>query len=85
MFGRVEDLSMADSIQGWYRDAADNLLGSLPSDCGMSESSITTAEKQFDIRLPRALRDYYLSIGNLRGLNDAHNRLLAPKNTRQSA
>jgi hypothetical protein len=45
----------------------------------MSEESIATAEKQFGIRLPTALRDYYLSIGNFHRFNEAQDRLLAPK------
>jgi hypothetical protein len=44
----------------------------------MTEQSVCTAEENFGVRLPAALRDYYLGVGNLRSLNAAHNRLLAP-------
>jgi hypothetical protein len=70
---------MADGYQERYEVAVEYLLGSLPSGCGTSEVSINAAEKHFGVRLPAALRDYYLSVGNLRPLNEAHNQLLAPK------
>lgn len=44
---------------------------------GYSLIALKKAEARLGIRLPRALRDYYLLIGRHR-LNQAHNRLLAP-------
>src|SRR5262249_5362349 len=68
-----------DAYREQFRDSVEYLLGSLPSDCGTSERDITTAEEQLGVRIPTALRDYYLSVGNERDLNVAHDRLLAPK------
>jgi hypothetical protein len=45
----------------------------------MSEQSIDNAERHFGVRLPLALRDYHLGVGNLHTFNKAHNRLLPPK------
>jgi hypothetical protein len=70
---------MADNFHGRYEVAVKNLLGGIPPGSGMSERSINAAEEQFGVRLPPSLRDYYLRVGNLRQLNEAHNRLLAPK------
>jgi hypothetical protein len=71
-------MSMADGFRERYEAAVEYLLGSLPPGCGMSGREINTGEKHYGVRLPAALRDYYLGVGNLRRLNEAHNRLLAP-------
>ena len=41
-------------------------------------SVLTTAEKRLGIRIPAALRDYYLVAGRERRFNACHNRLLSP-------
>lgn len=69
---------MRNGFKKQYRLAVENLLGPLPENCGLSEQSIARAERALEIQVPTALRDYYLSIGSLRELNDAHNRLLDP-------
>lgn len=68
-----------DGFQERYEVAAEYLLGQLPSGCGMEERNLAIAEKHFSVRLPFALRDFYLGVGRLHQLNDAHNHLLAPK------
>lgn len=70
---------MTDSLQERYEVAVEYLLGSLPPHCGLAEAKLAAAEEQFGVRLPLALRDYYLAVGNLHVLNDAHDHLLAPK------
>lgn len=62
-----------------YAVAAHSLLGSIPAAAGMDERSLVRAERHFAVTLTESLRGYYLTLGNLRALNDAHNRLLAPK------
>lgn len=69
---------MAEAFEDRYLAAAHNLLGSFSDSVGMDESSLARAERQFGVALPAALRGYFLTLGNLRELNDAHNRLLAP-------
>ena len=68
-----------DAFQERYEVAAEFLLGELPSGCGIKERDLETAEKHFGVRLPLALRDFYLGVGRLHRLNDAHNHLLVPK------
>jgi hypothetical protein len=42
------------------------------------EDVITANERRLRVRLPEALRSYYQTAGNMRRLNEAYNRLLAP-------
>jgi hypothetical protein len=70
---------MAEAFAKRYTGAVRNLLGSVPDAAGMDEQSLSRAERHFDVVLPGALRDYYLILGNLHQLNDAHDRLFAPK------
>jgi hypothetical protein len=70
---------MTEAFEDRYAVAALRLLGSLPPAAGMNERSLARAERHFAVSLPEALRGFYLTLGNLHELNDAYNRLLAPK------
>jgi hypothetical protein len=72
-------LLVAEAFKDRYAVAALSLLGWVPDTARMDERSVARAERHFGVALPEALRGYYLTLGNLRELNDAHNRLLAPK------
>ena len=63
-----------------YRAAAEKLLGSLGGQPGLSEEFLEQTEEGLGLRLPLALRDYYVAVGALRDLNDAHDQLLGPAN-----
>jgi hypothetical protein len=45
---------------------------------GCSQATVAKAERQLGVRLPAAMREYYLLAGRLDRLNRAHNRLYAP-------
>jgi hypothetical protein len=62
-----------------YKAAAANLLGPLDRESGLPDKDLKRAEQPLGLRLPPALRDYYLFVGRLRQLNEAHNRLLPPE------
>src|SRR5262245_47258682 len=70
---------MAEAMQKSYADSAAYLLGSLPRHSRVSSRAITAAEKRLEHPAPAALRDYYLAVGKLDQLNDAHNHLLPPE------
>jgi len=70
---------VAEAFAKRYTCAVRSLLGSIPDAAGVDEQSLSRAERHFDVVLPAALRDYYLTLGNLHQLNDAHDNLLAPK------
>lgn len=70
---------MAETFADRYAVAALTLLGSVPDGTSMDEQSLARAERHVGVSLPQALRSYYLTLGNLRELNNAHDRLLAPK------
>jgi hypothetical protein len=70
---------VTEAFEDRYAVAALSLLGLVPDDAGMDERSLARAERHFGVALPEALRGYYLTLGNLSELNDAHNRLLAPR------
>ncbi len=69
---------MAGPFEGQYAAAVVSLLGSVPDAAGMDERSLAEAERRFGVTLPAVLRGFYRTFGNLRELNNAHNRLLAP-------
>src|SRR5947209_4674490 len=46
---------------------------------GIPDASLEAAEEKLRVRLPTALRDYYVMAGRERRLNHAFNQLLAPK------
>ncbi|WP_020475695.1 hypothetical protein [Zavarzinella formosa] len=70
---------MAEAFEDRYAVAALSLLGTVPDSAGVDERRLARAERRFGVVLPEALRGYYLTLGSLRELNDAHNRLLAPR------
>ena len=53
-------------------------MKTLGAGCGVPEESLERAEERLGLRLPLALREYYLALGALAELNQAHNRLLGP-------
>ena len=61
-----------------YRTAFAALDRPLTQKNGISEKRIAVGERRLGIRLPRALRDYYLVAGSHR-FNQAHNNLLPPE------
>lgn len=69
---------MAPDFAAQYLAAARNLLDFDPNDARASAASVVRAEPRLGVRMPQALRDYYLALGNLSELNQAHNHLLAP-------
>jgi uncharacterized protein (TIGR02996 family) len=61
-----------------YRTAFAALDRPLTDKAGIPEKRVAEGERRLGIRLPRALRDYYLVAGSHR-FNQAHHRLLPPK------
>ena len=66
-----------ENFQDLYRDTFTRLGFPLKQTDGLPSDKIAGAEKRIGIRLPTALRDYYLVAGRERTLNHAYNRLLA--------
>jgi hypothetical protein len=66
-----------------YADLIRRHLGREPrrSD-GVSDAALAKCERRLDIRLPAAVREYYLMAGRLEQLNRAHNFLYAPDELR---
>jgi hypothetical protein len=62
-----------------YRRIFERLGRPLSARDGIPDQTIAAAEKKLGVRLPRALRDYYLVAGGERVLNRAFNRLCAPR------
>lgn len=46
---------------------------------GYTETEITDFETTHDLKLPKVLRDYYLTLGKHQAINNSFNRLLKPK------
>lgn len=66
------------NYQDLYRRTFTTLGCKLRAQDGFPLNKVAAAEKKLGVRLPNALRDYYLVAGRERSLNHAHNRLLAP-------
>lgn len=66
------------SFRDQYRRAFATLGRPLTPRDGRAESRIAAAERKLGVRLPKALRDYYLVAGRERRFNCVHNRLYAP-------
>ncbi len=65
-----------------YRSAIRSLIGQYyPSD-GVSEKNLSAMEMRLQVKIPGALRDYYLVSGGLLELNEAYHRLLHPNRIR---
>jgi hypothetical protein len=62
-----------------YRDAIETLAKPVTAEDGVPAGEIVAGENRLDIRLPSALREYYLIAGQLERLNCAHNRLYSPR------
>jgi hypothetical protein len=61
-----------------YRDAYASLGHELKSRDGLREDRLETAEGRLGVRLPDALRDYFLVAGKERRFNQGNSRFLAP-------
>jgi uncharacterized protein (TIGR02996 family) len=61
-----------------YRTAFAALARPLTPRDGVPEERVARGEDRLGVRLPRALRDYYLVAGRFDRLNQAHDRLLPP-------
>ena len=70
---------MGEAFEDRYAVVARDLLGTVPDSASMDEEHLARAERHFGVILPESLRGYYLTIGNLGILNDAHNQLLPPR------
>ncbi|QEL13321.1 hypothetical protein [Limnoglobus roseus] len=68
---------MAGSFAERYRKLLADITGNSSSNYGYSLRAVETAEVQLGLRIPDALRDYYLSVGR-HELNHVHNRILSP-------
>jgi uncharacterized protein (TIGR02996 family) len=62
-----------------YRTAFATLARPLTAKDGVPEERVAREERRLGVRLPRALRDYYLVAGRCHRLNQAHDRLLPPQ------
>jgi hypothetical protein len=62
-----------------YREAIETLAKPVTAEDGVPAGEIVAGEHRLDIRLPSALREYYLIAGQLERLNCAHNRLYSPR------
>jgi uncharacterized protein (TIGR02996 family) len=62
-----------------YRTAFAALARPLTPSNGVPEKRVAQAEHRLGVRLPRALRDYYLLAGRCDRLNQANDRLLPPE------
>jgi hypothetical protein len=58
-----------------YRQVIEALAKPLTSEDGVPAAEISAGEHRIGVRLPSALREYYLLAGRLDQLNHAHNRL----------
>jgi uncharacterized protein (TIGR02996 family) len=62
-----------------YRTAFAALARPLKPSDGFPEKRVAEAERRLGIRMPRALRDYYLLAGRFDRFNQAHDHLLPPE------
>jgi hypothetical protein len=62
-----------------YRNAVSALWRPISLEDVVSAEIVQTAERRLGVRVPGALRDYYLVAGRIDRLNRAHNRLYAPE------
>jgi hypothetical protein len=61
-----------------YRKTIETLANPVATEDGVPAAEVVAGERRLNIRLPSALREYYLICGRLEGLNRAHNRLYPP-------
>src|SRR5215831_2100784 len=62
-----------------YRQTFARLGVHLSSKDGVPPDQVAARERKLGLRLPTALRDYYVVAGRERSLNNAHNRLIPLK------
>ena len=67
------------NFQDQYRRASESLGHRLTHREGRSDTRIRIVERRLGVRLPNALRDYYLVAGKERRFNQAFNHLYAPE------
>src|SRR5262245_22826141 len=61
-----------------YRKTIETLANPVTTEDGLPAAEVVAGEHRLNIRLPSALREYYLICGRLEGLNRVHNRLYPP-------
>jgi hypothetical protein len=66
----------------FYAEVFATLARPLTAADQVPEEVLTANEQRLGVRLPQALRCYYATDGNMRQLNQAYNRLLAPASWR---
>jgi hypothetical protein len=68
------------SFKSYYRSSYRTFGYPLTKRMGTPPNVLTTAEKRLGVRIPTALRDYYLVAGREHRFNTSHNRCLPPEN-----
>ena len=78
---KEQNASFSDMInyQDQYRRVYESLGHPLTHREGRSETRIRAVERRLGVRLPKALRDYYLVAGTERRFNHIFNHLYAPE------
>jgi hypothetical protein len=66
------------SFKRYFRDLYATFGYPLTERHAVAPDTLTAAEKSLDLRIPPALRDFYLVAGRERRFNVAHNRILSP-------
>lgn len=69
---------MSSHAEG-YRAAFATLIRPLESDDGVAEDILSEAERRLGVRLPQALRAFYLTAGRFDRFNRAQDRLMPPE------
>jgi hypothetical protein len=67
------------SYKDYYRTVFATIGCPLTKSTGVPAKVIAAAETRLGVRMPAALRDYYLVAGSERRFNRCHNRLLTPR------
>lgn len=67
------------SLKAHFRAMFDSFGYPLTSRAKTSVEELAAAERRLGIRIPAAMRDYFLVAGRERRFNTCHNRILAPK------
>jgi hypothetical protein len=70
---------MNSPFQQQYRSLFAQFGYPLKPSAGVTEKQIAAAEKRLGVRVPAALREFYLVAGKERRFNHCHNRLLGPE------
>ena len=67
------------SFKSYYQSIFKNFGAPLTKAMEIESSRIDAAQKRLGVRIPKALREYYLVAGKERRFNMCHNRILAPE------